>query len=358
MPRALMLVSQAANAGLRADVAAGRRPRPEYLHLEQAYGVDLLDWSALPFGVRRRSVRGSVVHVAAAMRRLDGYDVVFTDGEHLGIPLGLALRATGRALPHLMLGHHLTTPAKRRVFRALRPQRRISRILVHSRRQIEVAQRELGLQTGQLSFVPYFADTEFWASRQVEEERLVVTAGREHRDYATLASACEGLDLRVAVAVGSLHSPGAPWRPPLAWPENFKLLHMLDQVALRDLYARASVVAIPLLNTDFQAGVTTLLEAMSMGKAVVVSATEGQRDIVEDGETGILVPPGDAGAMREAIRRLADNPRERSRMGENARREAHTRFSLDAYASAIASHLEDLARCTAVDGGRAAAKPA
>ena len=101
---------------------------------------------------------------------------------------------------------------------------------------------------------------------------------------------------------------------------------------------------VPVLNTDFQAGVTTLLEAMAMGKAVVVSATDGQRDIVEDGETGILVPPGNVLALREAVSNLLANPRERKRLGGNARHAVEARFSLDVYASAIAGHLDELAR--------------
>jgi glycosyltransferase involved in cell wall biosynthesis len=120
----------------------------------------------------------------------------------------------------------------------------------------------------------------------------------------------------------------------------------VDRATLRDLYARAMVVVVPVLPTDFQAGVTTLLEAMAMGKPVVVTATEGQRDIVEDGETGILVPPGDPAALRHAISRLLDDPAERDRLGRNARRAVETRFSLDVYASALAGHIDELADST------------
>jgi glycosyltransferase involved in cell wall biosynthesis len=82
---------------------------------------------------------------------------------------------------------------------------------------------------------------------------------------------------------------------------------------------------------------------MSMARPVVVSATEGQRDVVEDGVTGLMVPPGDAGALREAIERLLADPAERARLGANARAAVRERFSLDAYASSLACHLEELA---------------
>jgi glycosyltransferase involved in cell wall biosynthesis len=256
----------------------------------------------------------------------------------------MLLKSRSRRKPHLMVAHHVTTHVKRSVFALFRPQRGISRILLHSRRQVEAVERELGLPRAQLAFVPYFADTGFWSPRDIAEEAIVVTAGREHRDYATLAEACASIPERVVVAAGSFHSPDAPWRAPASWPRNFELLKMLDRVALRELYARAAVVVVPVLPTDFQAGVTTLLEAMSMGKAVIVSATEGQRDIVEDGETGVLVTPGDASELRRSVRRLIDNPDERKRLGGNARRAAETRFSLDVYASTLAGHLGELAK--------------
>lgn len=338
--RFLMLVSDRADRR-RTEVAGGHRPRTEYLELEARHGVELLDWSQLGERARSRSLPLSCRHAAAAVARLDGFDAVFSDGEHVGVPLALAMRALGRTAAHLMLGHHLTTLAKRPVFRLLRPQARISRVLVHSRRQLERAAGELAIPPDRLAFVPYAVDAAFWAPRPGGEDALVVSAGREHRDYATLARAAEGLPAKVFVAAGSLHSPRARQARPVAWPPN-AAAGAADHRSLRDWYARARVVAVPLVPNDFQAGVTTLLEAMAMGKPVVVTATEGQRDVVEEGVTGVMVPPGDAGALREAVARLLADPGERARLGANARAAVEARFSLEVYAGHLARHLEEI----------------
>jgi glycosyltransferase involved in cell wall biosynthesis len=58
------------------------------------------------------------------------------------------------------------------------------------------------------------------------------------------------------------------------------------------------------------------VEAMSAGRPVVASAVGGLKTLVQDGRTGVLVPPGDAAALRAGIQRLLDDPGERSRMGE------------------------------------------
>jgi len=58
------------------------------------------------------------------------------------------------------------------------------------------------------------------------------------------------------------------------------------------------------------------MEAMGARKAVVVSAVGGLPDMVIEGETGLLVPPGDPEALRLALRELLLDPARRTRMGE------------------------------------------
>jgi glycosyltransferase involved in cell wall biosynthesis len=346
MTRFLMLVSARADGRLRDAVRDGQRPCPEYLRLEERHGVELLDWSHLGPAATRRSARLSLAHVRAALPVLRDVDAVFSDGEHIGVPLALAMRVRRLRTPHLVLGHHLTTRAKWPLFRLLRPQGRMSRVLVHSSRQLELATAVLGIPRDRLDLLAYHADVDFWApgrDREATSEPLVLAVGREHRDYATLATACAGLPARVHVAAGSLFSPGARRSDPQAWPSNFTV-GFADHLALRELYARAAVVAVPLVPTDFQAGVTTILEAMAMGRPVVVTATEGQRDIVEDGVTGVMVPPGDADALRDAVASLLANPRERRRLGDNAREAVVLRFGLNAYTDELFRHLVEITR--------------
>ena len=62
---------------------------------------------------------------------------------------------------------------------------------------------------------------------------------------------------------------------------------------------------------------------------MVASDAGGLPEMVRDGETGILVPPGDHAALAKAVRRLADDPQLRERMGSAAAADARTRFSLE-----------------------------
>ena len=337
-----MLVSARADAALRREVREGLRPRPEYLALEADHHVELLDWSMLPGGRQGRSGWGSALHVAVALRTLRSYDAILSDGEHVGIPLALSMLTLGISRPHLVIGHRLSTSSKVPLLRDLRAHRAMSRILVHSPRQLEVAMNDLRIPAHKVAFVPYHADADFWRPLGLPEEALIVAAGREHRDYATLAAATAGLPAGVFVAAGSLHSPRAVNREPATWPSNWT--HRFARyMELRDLYARASVVVVPVVATDFQAGVTTVLEAMAMGKAVITSDSGAQGGVVRHDETGILVRHGDATELREAIADLLAHPRTRQRLGEAARHEVLRTYHVDTYAARLAGQLAEVA---------------
>ncbi len=330
-----MLVSDRVDERKRSTALSDGCPLPEYLVLEKDYGVDLLDWSQLAGHGHARSRIRSIQHVMAAVRRAARYDVLLSDGEHVGLPLALAKRALGLRAAHVVIAHHLSTPRKARAFAMLNAQLGISALVVHSPRQRELAESMLGVARSRLEEVPYGVDPEFWQPQPAAEEPLIVAAGREHRDYSTLAAACVDLPVQVFIAGGSRFSPGSSWSAPATWPANFDC-RQLDYQELRQTYARAQVVVIPVLQTDFQAGITSVLEAMAMGKAVVTTKTDGRQPAVRDGYTGLLVPPGDPLALREAIFSLLKDPAERARLGANARRAVQACYSVQVYARRLA----------------------
>jgi glycosyltransferase involved in cell wall biosynthesis len=71
-----------------------------------------------------------------------------------------------------------------------------------------------------------------------------------------------------------------------------------------------------------------VVEAMAMGKAVVATTTGGLPEVVEHGETGLLVPPGDAESLAETVVSLLRDGIRREQMGRNGKVCAHEKFSL------------------------------
>jgi glycosyltransferase involved in cell wall biosynthesis len=78
-----------------------------------------------------------------------------------------------------------------------------------------------------------------------------------------------------------------------------------------------------------------LIEAMALGKPLVASAAGGVLEIVEDGRSGVLVPPGDAVALAAALRRLLADSALRDALGAAGRRRAYDHFSVEHFANAM-----------------------
>jgi glycosyltransferase involved in cell wall biosynthesis len=75
---------------------------------------------------------------------------------------------------------------------------------------------------------------------------------------------------------------------------------------------------------------------------VIVTQTPGQTDYIEEGVTGIYVPPADSKAFKSAILQLLDNPAEAARLGANALEKFKKDFNLDHYVSLIKEVLDTL----------------
>ena len=126
----------------------------------------------------------------------------------------------------------------------------------------------------------------------------------------------------------------------------------VSYVDLRDLYARASCVVLPQRSDDYPygsegGGLTALLEAMAMGRPVVATERAILRDYLEDGVDGILVPPEDPDALREAVQRVLGDPDLARSLGAAARtrvERAHTSRGFAADSHPFSDQSSRLAR--------------
>ena len=105
---------------------------------------------------------------------------------------------------------------------------------------------------------------------------------------------------------------------------------------LAALYGDASVFVMPSANEGFG---LVYVEAMCAGVPCVVAAGAAE-EIVEHGATGMVVAPGDAAALEQAIVRLLTNRDERQRMGAAAAETARRRFSVGAFATRLYTLLQ------------------
>jgi glycosyltransferase involved in cell wall biosynthesis len=189
---------------------------------------------------------------------------------------------------------------------------RRARIVVCPSTALAEAARDLG--AGDVRVIPSGVDLPL-ASGEEEEPPHVLYAGRlsPEKGVLDLIAAAGGLPL-VVVGDGPLRA-----QVPQA-------LGFLPNEQLQERLARAAVVACPSHREGF--GIVCL-EAMAHGRPVVASAVGGLKDLVVDGETGVLVPPRDPRALRAALERLLGDREVRRRLGAAARERARTHFSWD-----------------------------
>lgn len=141
-----------------------------------------------------------------------------------------------------------------------------------------------------------------------DEPPHVLYVGRlsEEKGVRELAEAARGLPL-VVVGDGPLRSLF-----PLA-------VGFVPPHALGPYYERASVVVVPSRREGYG---MVAREAMAYGRPVVATAVGGLLDAVEDGVTGLLVPPGDVAALQGALQDLIRDAPRRAALGGAARRRA------------------------------------
>ena len=114
----------------------------------------------------------------------------------------------------------------------------------------------------------------------------------------------------------------------------------LPRPAVARLMARADVIAQPSVPTrrGSREGIpVSVMEGMACGLPAVASRISGIPELVDDGENGLLVPPGDARALADAFERLAADPELRVRMGRLARAKVLRSFDLDRNAARLAN---------------------
>lgn len=108
-----------------------------------------------------------------------------------------------------------------------------------------------------------------------------------------------------------------------------------DRTGMLREYAQSAVVVLPSWKENAPMAV---IEAMAVGKPVVATRVGGVSELVAEGETGYLVPPGDATQMAQRLQQLLGDPALRVTMGRRARQEALRRFSI----SRVAKQYHDL----------------
>jgi glycosyltransferase involved in cell wall biosynthesis len=317
-------------------------PRAEFGAFLDRFGGELLSASSLDgplppiAGALKRAGQPRLALASLVQSRAKQFDAIIASGEDIGVPIALAsLAGFSRTPIHMMFhGHHLDSPKLRLLGPALR---RLPHVHFHclSDSLREQIQTILGIPASRCHATGYGVDTNYFAGGLVSDPPVIASAGAANRDYATLAAAVCDLPISVCIAADSKWVSSDTPDEPMDWPANVEARSYGCYARLRELYARAQFVVVPLHPARHACGYAVIAEAMAMGRAVIATRTEVPPDFLIPAVTGLLVEPNDIEGLRLSIRHLLKNPAEAAAIGERARTLMVETNSLERYADRL-----------------------
>jgi glycosyltransferase involved in cell wall biosynthesis len=348
MTKLLSVATAAIHPDQLADIQQLRFPRVDYIELQRCLDAETLDYSTYDkngagklFRRFETQLRSDIFLATLGWWRSHRYSTVFAWSERAGIPFG----AYHRFIPlsqRFVTMFQCWSSRQEFVIRTLNLFQAMDEIVVHCKSMQENLIR-LGAPAERVKLIHYSIDQSFFAPRTDIKQRsnVIMSLGEPRsRDYASLFEAVKTLRVTLEVA-GFGHWYAREKRSPMkaSIPENVVMLRHLSQWELRNQYASSQFAVIPVHDLVYSAGATACMEAGSMARAVIAFHSKGISDYIIDGETGILVEPGNVRAMREAIQFLLANPKEAERLGANARQRILEELNLETYVRNIAGVL-------------------
>jgi hypothetical protein len=238
-----------------------------------------------------------------------------------------------------------------------------------SREEVSIVTREARLRPGAVRFTPFCSQLPLEMMDELnaiaDEQRLIdstsaaagrparpvrfFSGGNSLRDYASLAIAAVGTNAEYVVATSNL----VPEVPP-----NMKLGHLSHQDFFRELM-QSDVVIVPLLPVKGRSvGQQTYLNALALGKPLIVTDCIGVRDHLTADVHALVVPPSDPVAMRAAIEwMLAPANREARDVMSHSAKELATEMTFAHYASHLCDFLREIQSQLPLQIGSSAVPP-
>jgi glycosyltransferase involved in cell wall biosynthesis len=262
------------------------------------------------FAIRSAALR----RAWALFFRAPSFKVVITTGTLDGLAFAFLQKLRGRRRAiHVMYDclWYRGTPLKRLWMRACLQQ--VDCCVVWASVERARYASEFGVALDKFTFIPHHHSLLRY-NFEIGDDGYIFTGGNSDRDYRTFLEALRDLPIPSILAIT---------RPQLLAglrvPAHVRVIGATSS-EFRQLMARSRMVVVAMRANPLRTGgQQTFLNAMYMGKPVVLVDPEGGRDYIEHEKTGLLVPFGDAVSLRKAISYLWQNSEQARTLGERAR---------------------------------------
>lgn len=298
------------------EAQLGKRPRHIMWNLSRVLGAavhTLRDEPILPVDRLRARVISLPEHWALARKlakQLHGEDVVYCNGEDIGLPLAILCGAKPNRPKIISFFHSANRLRVRATLKFFRLEEKIDIFVSNAESQFNQLRQTLCLPESRFFYLSEQTDVRFFCPGPVSVGKprpIIASAGLEWRDYKILAAATADLDLDVKISGFSRDARPLAKSFPKTMPANMTRRYY-EWTELVQLYRDADIVVVSLFKGDASSGVTTLIEAMACGRPVIATQTKGLADYLQTPGTVIPVAPGDLKGLKAAIAHLLNTP--------------------------------------------------
>ncbi|RUT08278.1 hypothetical protein DSM106972_014460 [Dulcicalothrix desertica PCC 7102] len=280
-------------------------------------------YSPIQSDTLRTLLMGNKEHWALARtlsQQLTEDSVVFCTGEDIGIPIASLCGANKKRPKTAVFIHNINRLRGRLALKIFQVQDKIDLFMTYTSASAEFLRDYLNLPESKIKlFLEQPTDITFFTPGQTSLTKtrpIIASAGLEKRDYRTLAAATQDLlDIDVKICVASPNAKATKRAFPLLAPKNMSCCYYNWQ-ELVQLYRDADITVIPLFENNYQAGLSTMYEALACRRPVIITKSPGIITELEKAGAIKTVPQGDVPSLRQAITKLLNNPQKADNLAQ------------------------------------------
>ena len=289
------------------------------------------------------------------------YDVIYVGFDMHLLPLAILkllglVRKPVFVLSHFSYNTQYTQSLAKKVYKRIERAlvyRTINKITFASEKLMSIAQKDYKVPARHANYVDWGSNLRFFNKLLYTAPpslNYFVAAGGMNRDYATLIEAFA----RVPEASVRIYAKYKDYTKGNPLPPNVTFGNLMKDKsyheafeALRSEYYHAIAILLPIdYINDVPNGATVLVEALAMGKPIIITAAETNLIDVEDEDVGMTVASHDVEGWVKTIRFLLEHPERVREMGENSYRLAMTRYNDEKFVDKLIKQMEDLYEAT------------
>lgn len=241
-------------------------------------------------------------------------DVVFCYCEQLGIPIAVMCSWLQPKPKIVVFTHKIQRLRGYVALKLFNIADKVDVFVTYTNTETEFLRRYLNLpehRVRQIYTQPPI-DTSFFSPGKPSYQKtrpLIVSGGFQKRDYLTLAQATQDLNIDVKICASYRQTNNSNSSFPEYVPSNM-LFDYCKIDALAQLYRDADIVVMSMLDNNYEAGLTTLFEAMACRKPVIMTRSSQPGIINELIDAGVItgVSPGNPVELQQAITKILDDP--------------------------------------------------